>query len=100
MKLTRRKSILPVVVAFIACFICQQVSAQVFDSGPSDPSLFDTVINLPPAPDIGSRQSIGGDGLFTQLNIGVGGFVGSFFDANSGSEVNGLILFGRRRKSR
>ena len=64
------------------------VAAQVFDSGPSDPALFDTVINVPTAPNIGDSQSIGGDGLSTQLNIFDGGSVGQFFEAKSDSEVN------------
>ena len=64
------------------------VTAQVFDSGPSDSALFDNVINLPSDPNIGDERSVGGDGLTTQLNISRGGLVGSHFDANSGSEVN------------
>ena len=64
-------------------------NAQVNGSGPSDPALFDTVINLPPEPDIGDSQSIGGIfGQTTQVNVMDGGSVGTFFDANSGSEVN------------
>ena len=42
------------------------VTAQVFDSGPSgpsDPALFDTVINIPSDPDIGDNASIDGDGF-------------------------------------
>ena len=68
------------------------VAAQVFDSGPSDPALFDTVINVPPDPDIfsnfGSPNSVGGDGTTTQLNIFDDGSVGSAFEVNSGVEVN------------
>ena len=63
-------------------------TAQVFDPGPSDPALFDNVVNIPTDPDIDSFQSIGGDGLTTQLNVGDGGTVGFGFSANSGSEVN------------
>ena len=63
--------------------------AAVFDSGVSDSSLFTTVINLPPAPDIGDDESIGGFGTgTTQLNIADGGSVGNSFDAINGSEVN------------
>jgi len=62
--------------------------AQVFDLGPSASSSFDSVINLPSDPNIGNSQSIGGDGLTTQLNIAAGGTVGFSFDADSGSEVN------------
>ena len=67
---------------------CTPISAQVFDPGPSDPALFDNVINVPTDPDIGSFEVIGGDGLTTQLNVSDGGLVGSFFDARSGAEVN------------
>lgn len=63
--------------------------AQVFSSGPDDPSLFTTVINLPPDPDIGGSDAIGGIvGETTQLNVSDGGSVGGSFNANSGSEVN------------
>ena len=63
------------------------LAGQVFDSGPSDPALFDLVINLPPAPNLDDDESIGGFGT-TQLNISDGGSVGRFFNANSGSELN------------
>lgn len=69
-------------------------AAQVFDPGPSDSALFDTVINLPPDPDIGSGQSIGGEQdtegnpLFTQVNLGDGGFINSSFDVREGAELN------------
>ena len=63
--------------------------AQVNGPGPSDPALFDTVINLPPEPDIGSFETIGGvDGETTQLNVMGFGTVDVSFDAESGSEVN------------
>lgn len=58
---------------------------QVFDSGPSDPALFNTVINLPTDPDIGDSGSISSG---TQLNVATGGSVGSDFDSSTGSEVN------------
>jgi len=62
--------------------------AQVFDPGPSDPTLFDTVINLP-ADQSDISGSIGGvAGQTTQLNVVDGGSVGGDFRANSGSEVN------------
>jgi len=65
------------------------VAAQVNGPGPSDPALFDTVINVPPDPNIGDNQSIGGvTGQTTQLNLTDGGSVGRSFDVNSGSEVN------------
>ncbi len=69
-------------------------SAQVFEPGPSDSSLFETVINLPPDPNIGHGESIGDS---TQLNVSEGGEVGSSFDANPGSEINvygGTLGFG------
>ena len=64
------------------------VAAQVLDSGPSDPNLFDTVISVPADPDIGADQSVGSDGLLTQINISDGGRLGADFSALSGSEVN------------
>ena len=64
------------------------VAAQVFDSGPSDPALFDTVINVPTDPNIGADESIGSDGLTTQLNLSDGGDVGNRVTVQSGSEVN------------
>lgn len=63
-------------------------TAQVFDVGPSDPALFDTVINLPPEPNIGSGQSIGGDGQTTQVNLADDGFINSSFDVLAGAELN------------
>ncbi len=60
-------------------------TAQVFDAGPSDSSLFTTVINLPPDPNIGDGEGIGDS---TQLNIAAGGVVGDDFTVNSGGEVN------------
>ena len=66
--------------------------AQVFEPGPSTSSEFDTVINLPGDEAIitgAVRESIGGiPGQTVQLNVEAGGFVGSSFDALSGSEVN------------
>ena len=64
------------------------VPAQVFDSGPSDPTLFDTVINLPSDPNIGDRVEIGGDSLTTQLNLSNSSSVGTSFTAFFGSEIN------------
>ena len=68
--------------------LASPVAAQVFDSGPSDPSLFDTVVNVPTNPNIGDAQSVGNNGVSTQLNIFNGGSVGSNFSVNSNSEVN------------
>ena len=53
------------------------VAAQVFDLGPSDPALFDIVINVPTDPNIGAGESIGGDGLTTQVNLTNGGEIGN-----------------------
>ena len=64
------------------------VSAQIFDSGPSDSNLFDIVFNLPTDPNIGDFGSFGDDGLTTQLNVSDGGAIGEFFPAYSGAEVN------------
>jgi hypothetical protein len=50
--------------------------------------LFDTVINLPHEPNIGSGQSIGGDGLTTQVNLAEDGFINSVFDVRAGGELN------------
>ena len=65
--------------------------AQVNGPGPSDPALFDTVLNLPDD-QIFFVDSIGnasGDAVPTiQFNVREGGFVGGDFDAYSGSEVN------------
>lgn len=77
-------------VLAIACLGFETSSAigQVFDPGPSDSALFDTVINLPPAPNIGFGQSIGGDGQTTQVNLDDGGFINSSFDVLTGGELN------------
>ena len=79
------------------------VDAQVNGPGPSDPALFDTVINVPPDPNIGDNQSIGGvAGQTTQFNLSDGGTVGRSFDVNSGSEVNisgGITLIFSARDS-
>jgi hypothetical protein len=68
------------------------VTAQVFDSGPSDSALFDNVINVPTDPNIDSSfdmpASIGDDGLTTQLNVSTGGSVGNYANVLSGGEVN------------
>lgn len=62
--------------------------AQVFDLGPSDSALFETVINVPSAPDIGNSAVIGGDGSATQVNVSEGGSIAQFVTAESGTEVN------------
>ena len=67
--------------------LASPVAAQVLGPGPSDPNLFDNVISLPPDTVFGN-QSIGGDGLTTQVNVSDGGSIGVFFQAFSGAEVN------------
>ena len=66
--------------------------AQVNGLGPSPASEFDVVLNLPgdEALLIGEfGEFIGGEpGQTIQLNLNEGGFIGEFFTANSGSEVN------------
>ena len=66
--------------------LAPSVSAQVFDSGPSDSALFDNVIDV--GPDVSVSEDIGGDGTTTQLNISDGGSVGNNVSAESGSEIN------------
>lgn len=75
------------VAASAIVFLVPVVSpAQVFDPGPSDPELFDNVINLSTS---SGPNSIGGTrGETTQLNVLAGGMVGFGFDANFGGEVN------------
>ena len=65
------------------------IQAQVFDPGPSDPALFDIVFSLPPDPNIGNGEALGGvTGQTIQLNISEGGEIGSSFDALLSIEVN------------
>lgn len=64
------------------------VAAQVFESGPSDPELFDDFLSLPTDPNIIDLQSSGGDGSTTRINVTAGGSIGASFDALSGTEVN------------
>ncbi|MFK7770352.1 MAG: PEP-CTERM sorting domain-containing protein [Mariniblastus sp.] len=78
---------LSIALAFIGLLATPAV-AQVFGPGTSDSALFDTVINLPPEPNIGSGQSVGGDGQTTQLNLSGNGFINSSFDVLSGAELN------------
>lgn len=68
--------------------LASPVAAQVFDLGPSDSTLFDSIINAPADLNIGVEASVGGDGLTTQLNVSDDGSVGNSFEANSGSEIN------------
>ncbi|MEM9345368.1 MAG: PEP-CTERM sorting domain-containing protein [Planctomycetota bacterium] len=74
---------------FILPALAGQSAAQVFDSGPSDPGLFDTVTNIPPSPDIGDSVDIGGVvGQTIQVNVGDGGSVGNNLQTLFGGEVN------------
>ncbi len=64
------------------------LAAQVFESGPSDPRMFDNFLSLPNDPNIISRQSSGGDESTIRINVTPGGTIGSAFDAFSGTEIN------------
>ena len=88
--------------------LASPAAGQVFDSGPSDSALFDSVFDLRLDLDIFFRGRVGGDGSTTQINIFEGGSLGvtlfgpAFgsgiyvtnsveprpFAANSGSEIN------------
>ena len=89
MKSMRLYTILLVSILFPAT-----LSAQVFDSGPSDPSLFTNLINLPgdalPAADTENAIAVGGvAGETTQVNFAAGSsLTESFLDALAGSEIN------------
>ena len=73
-------------VLLASFFFSATTSAQVFDSGPSEPALFTNVVNLPG--DV-LPEVIGGVAEeTTQLNVADNGSVGVFLDANVGSEVN------------
>jgi len=82
-------SVLQYGLSFLGCSLVflPSASGQVFDVGPSDPALFDTVINVP-ADQPSISGSVGGNASTTQLNLAGGGAIGDSFDANSGSEVN------------
>ncbi len=78
----------------VLAFAATPVAGQVFSPGPSVPVLFDNVISLPSGPPIGSSISgnVGGDGLFTQVNVNSGGSITSSlmnsFIAGQGAEIN------------
>lgn len=61
------------------------LTAQVFDPGPSDPALFDTVINVPSDPDLAGDYVVP-PGF--QINLFHGGNIGPGLQPLSGSEVN------------
>ena len=75
----------------LTLFACP-VAAQVFDSGPSDPALFDIVYNLPqdtlPLSTGTFLPVVGGDGLTTQVNLSDSLVSPPGFGALSGTEVN------------
>ena len=85
-------------VLLVSFYFSTTTSAQVNGPGPSDPGLFDTVINLPGDPvfgdDLADIQSIGNeDGSAdptTQINVWDGGTVRVLpnFEALSGAEFN------------
>ena len=83
---------LPYTVLLASLFFSTTLSAQVFNSGPSDPTLFTNVFNLPgdDFPDSGSVKGV--DGETTQINvadaIGTSFEFGNSFDAFDGVEVN------------
>lgn len=64
------------------------VAAQVFESGPSAPEMFDSFLSLPIDQNISNLQSAGGDELTTRINVSIGGSIGNSFDALSGTEIN------------
>ena len=65
----------------VSCFLAAPVNAQIFDSGPSNPALFDNVFNLPGG---SFNPSAGGS---TQLNVFDGATIGS-----GGFTINGIEL--------
>ncbi len=71
--------------ALLLAIVSTPTSAQVFGSGPSAPSMFETVVNLPPEPDISHNQRISGS---TQINVGDGGAIASGLAVFSGTELN------------
>ncbi len=77
--------------SLIVAFLTAASTAQVHGPGPSDSSLFDSVINLP-LDQVSIDGSIGNSNgeltPTTQLNVAEGGSVGHTFMANAGSEVN------------
>ena len=73
-------------VLFLSLFVSATASAQVFDPGPSDPTLFTTVLNVPGDELPGNVGGVAGS--FTQVNIANDGSTGRGFNANDDSEVN------------
>jgi len=88
-KALRRLSIFSLTFMTVSALSISVASAQVNDSGPSDSSLFDTVVNLPGDGALPVGGNIGGvSGETTQLNIDDGGFVDTDFNVSFGTEVN------------
>ena len=102
-------------IAVLVMALSTPLGAQVFDPGPSDPNLFDNVIDLP-VDQADISGSVGGDSMTTQLNVNLygsvissvnnvfealadsevnvtGGTVGNSFAAREGSEVNIMAGF-------
>lgn len=81
-------------IPLVLTLIATPVSGQVFGPGPSIPVLFDNVIDLPSGPPNGGSISggVGGDGLFTQVNVNAGGSITSSlmapFVVGEGAEIN------------
>ena len=77
-------------VVALSLFNPSHTFGQVNGPGPSAPSLFDNVINIPMDQEtVGNLELIGGvDGETTQFNLSDGGTVGALFGALSGAEVN------------
>ena len=61
------------------------VAAQVFNSGPSDPALFEVVVNVPPTPDLAGDYVVP---TGFQINIFDTGAAGVALQPVSGAEVN------------
>jgi len=69
--------------------LASPTNAQVFDQGPSDPALFDSVSNVFTSPPFGSfGAQIAGNGSTEQLNLFTGGSFGELLTLNSGAEAN------------
>ena len=86
------------ILLLLSFFFSTTVSAQVFNSGPSDSALFTSLINLPgdALPDSvrdtqfgNAITDVGGPaGETIQVNIAEGGDTGSFLEVGEGVEVN------------
>ena len=93
MNQAHRVSLLSIIICLVISMSSNSLSfAQVFAPGPSDPTLFDNVLNLPTDPNIDSSFSnpatIGGFGNTEQVNVLAGGSIGDFASIFTGGEVN------------